>query len=85
MKSATLKSLGEVVDKLYKPFCCGRKLHLEGQNIHLHYKSKEAGELREIRLPGAKEEVLAQLSVLALAKVVSKSPIPAYADSIPMR
>ena len=58
-ETATLKSLGEVANKLCNPFCCGGRL--EEQNILLHYKSKEAGELREIRLPGAKEEALTQL------------------------
>ena len=47
-ESAAFKSLGEIADKLCNPFCCGGRL--EEQNIFLHYKSKEAGELREIRL-----------------------------------
>ena len=58
-ETAAFKSLGEVADKLCNPFCCGGRL--DGQNILLHYKSKEIRELREIRLPGAENEALAQL------------------------
>ena len=58
-ETTSFKSLGEVANKLCNPFCCGGRL--EGQNILLHYKSKEAGELREIRLPGAENEALTKL------------------------
>ena len=59
-ETAAFKSLGEVADKLCNPFYCRGRL--EGQNnILLRYKSKETGELKEIRLPGAEKEALTQL------------------------
>lgn len=62
-ETAAFKSLGEAAAKLCHPFCCGGRLELEGQisNILLYYKSKEAGELREIKLPRAEKEALTQL------------------------
>ena len=58
-ETTALKSLGEVAGELCNPFCC--KGRLEDQDIILHYKSKEEGELREIVLPGAEKEGLTQL------------------------
>ena len=77
---AAFKSLGEVADKLCNPFFRGGRLE-EQNNILLHYKSKEAGEPREIRLPGAENESLTQLlsAGSALERMVSKSQISAIA------
>ena len=62
-ETAVFKSLGEAAAKLCNPFCCGGRLELEGKisNILLYYKSKEAEELREIKLPRAEKEALTQL------------------------